>query len=81
MERKRSAKALPDEDFWKQIAEANPDVDIDRERQKMATWLLGKGAGKILTRARVVNWINGADRKVNVEAQPRGEKISQQSTW
>ena len=57
---KPSRKSLPvDEDFLNQLR-ANPaytDI-LDLVLNKLNGWLLGKGKGKKLTRARLIDWLN-----------------------
>ena len=72
---------LPDDAF---IAELKQDpayqgLDIDREVGKLQAWLLTpKGAGKQLTRQRLVNWLNRADRPMvalSAQAVNRPSKV------
>jgi hypothetical protein len=62
--KKRSGPLLVDEEWISQL-KANPaysGIDIDRELGKMRAWLTTpRGAGKTMTRQRVINWMNRAE--------------------
>lgn len=62
--KKRSGPLLVDEEWISQL-KANPaysGIDIDKELGKMRAWLTTpRGAGKTMTRQRVINWLNRAE--------------------
>ena len=66
---KKSSVKMADEEFIAEL-KANPayaGIDIDKEIGKCQAWLLTpKGAGKKLTRQRLVNWLNGCDKPMTV---------------
>ena len=71
----RSAKpkraiTLADNEFIQALKEnpAYEGIDIDREIWKLDAWLLTpRGKGKQKTKQRIVNWLNRAEKPVQIE--------------
>jgi len=66
----KRAIVLADIDFI-QVLKENPayqGIDIDREIGKLDAWLITpRGKGKQKTRQRVVNWLNGAEKPMEIQ--------------
>lgn len=73
------APALADEPFLESLR-LNPayaGLDVDREVGKLLAWLdTPRGRGKMLTRQRLVNWLNHADQPM---ASPNGQPASRRN--
>lgn len=65
-EERACAKPPPiSDDLWERLKAENPGVDIEDEKRKMRTWLIGHPRRKLTVRF-ITNWINGADRVVDM---------------
>lgn len=65
--KKHVSKKLTDEEYF-EVLKSNPaykDIDIDREKNKCEVWCLT--ANKIFSRRRFVNWLNRAEKPMQIE--------------
>ena len=69
----KRAPAFCDDEFIKALKQnpAYEGIDIDRELGKLDAWLLTpKGRGKQRTQQRFLNWLNRAERPMNLQSKP-----------
>jgi hypothetical protein len=62
---------LPDEEWFNSLKQnpAYTGLDIDREKAKCETWCVTNG--KLFSRRRFVNWLNGAERPLTGLPSPK----------